>query len=164
MPYSKDDDTENAINSALQMRNALIKFNKNRGDQNNPKIKIGCGINTGQVLAGQIGSLNRMEYTVIGDSVNLASRIEELNKTFKTDILISQDSFDKVSEIFDVVAMKPIKVKGKVERQKIYAVLGRLDDPERPKSLEELRELLDIEIPTPNPQNKDQKHELSQEV
>ncbi len=143
-PISHGNDAENAINGALMMRTALRKFNQNRGGDRKPIIKIGCGLNSGDVLAGQIGSNERMEYTVIGDAVNLASRIEALNKPMGTDILISQGTADMVEGIFDIVPMNKIKVKGKSEPQQIYAVLGRLDDPDRPKSLKELRDRVGI--------------------
>jgi adenylate cyclase len=138
-PVSTGNDTENAINGALMMRKTLAEFNTGRGGDKHPVIRIGCGINTGPVLAGQIGSEERMEYTVIGDTVNLASRIESLNKPFGTDILISEDAYKKVKEIFAIEKMQSIKVKGKSEAQNVYAVLGRLDDPSRPKSLSEVR-------------------------
>jgi adenylate cyclase len=141
-PISKGNDTEYAINSALDMRRELILFNKDRGGPKKPAIQIGCGINTGNVLAGQIGSENRMEYTVIGDCVNLASRLESLNKPFGTDILISEDSHNLVKGIFAVEKMKEIKVKGKMEPQQVYAVLGRADDPTRPKSINELQSMM----------------------
>jgi adenylate cyclase len=145
-PISHGNDTENALNGALMMRKALMEFNKGRGGDKKPIIKIGCGINTGPVLAGQIGSSERMEYTVIGDAVNLASRIEALNKPFGTDILISTDTYNEIKDIFRVEPMQKIKVKGKSEPQQIYAVLGRLDDPSAPKTLEDLRKMLGIEM------------------
>ncbi len=138
-PVSTGNDTENAINGALMMRAALAEFNTGRGGDKHPVIRIGCGINTGPVLAGQIGSDERMEYTVIGDTVNLASRIESLNKPFGTDILISEDAYTKVKDIFAVEKMQSIKVKGKSEAQNVYAVIGRRDDNARPKSLSEVR-------------------------
>ncbi|MCP4131043.1 MAG: HAMP domain-containing protein [bacterium] len=144
-PVSHGNDTENAINGSLMMRKSLMEFNVGRGGPKKPIIKIGSGINTGAVLAGQIGSDNKMEYTVIGDAVNLASRIEALNKPFGTDVLISQDSYNLVEGIYYVEKMQAIKVKGKKEPQQIYAVLGRKDDPESPTTLAQVRELLGIE-------------------
>lgn len=145
-PVSYGNDTENAINGALMMRAALIEFNKGRGGDKKPIIKIGCGINTGPVLAGQIGSNERMEYTVIGDTVNLASRIEALNKPFGTDILISHDTYLQIKHIFRVEPMQKIKVKGKSEPQQIYAVLGRIDDQNSPRTLEEMRSIVGIDM------------------
>ena len=136
-------DTENAVNSALMMRKSLLEFNMDASEKK-PAAKYGCGINTGDVVSGQIGSDERLEYTVIGDAVNLASRIEALNKPFGTDILISQDSYEHVSDIFKVEKMPSIKVKGKSEPQTIYAVLGRFDDPECPSSLSEVRRIVGI--------------------
>jgi adenylate cyclase len=146
-PIARDNDAERAVNSALLMRKELVALNREKSGPINPALRIGCGINTGTVLAGQIGSENRMEYTVIGDPVNLASRIESLNKPFGTDILISDNTYRLVRDVFAVERMKQIRVKGKSEEQQIYAVLGRLDDPERPKSVAELRAMLGIDTP-----------------
>lgn len=145
-PISRGNDTEKAIDSALLMRKTMIEYNKTRGSANRPKIKFGVGINTGPALVGQIGTENRMEYTVIGDAVNMASRTESLNKAFGTDILISEDSYKLVKDIYAVEGMRPIRVKGKEKPQQIYAVLGRFDDPERPKSVEELKSRWGIEF------------------
>ena len=142
VPSSNGNDTENAVNGALMMRKALAEFNKGRGGPRKPIIKCGSGINTGDIIAGQIGSIERMEYTCIGDAVNLASRIEGLNKPFKTDILISEFSYSLIKDIFNVVPMKKIIVKGKAQPQQIYAVLGRRDDPSAPAHIDELRALL----------------------
>ena len=131
------------------MRKALAEFNKKRGRPGRPCIHIGIGINSGPVLAGQIGSQERMEYTVIGDTVNLASRIEALNKPFATDILITEDSYMHVRDIYRVHPMKKIMVKGKSNPQQIFAVLGRIDDPETPKTLTSLRLNGRIEPPPP---------------
>ena len=139
-------ETEAAIDASLLMRQALLVFNQGRGGDKKPIIKIGCGINSGYVISGQIGSNERLEYTVIGDSVNLASRIESLNKPFGTDLLISQDSYEQVKDKYKVEKMPSIKVKGKEEPQTIYSVLGRLDDPNCPKDMKELRKLLSIDF------------------
>lgn len=125
-------DTERSILAALDMRKSLIQFNKGRGSDKKPKIFIGIGINTGEVIAGQIGSEDRLEYTVIGDTVNLASRVESLTKVFGADILITGNSYEKVKGIFNVEKLKPIQVKGKKSLQTIYAVLGHSKDKNCP--------------------------------
>lgn len=163
-PVSKGNDTENAINAALMMRRELIEFNRDRGSDKRPIIRIGCGINTGPVLAGQIGSEDRMEYTVIGDTVNLASRIEALNKPFGTDILISADSCERLTDTYRVEPMRKIMVKGKEEPQQIFAVLGRLDDSDSPETIEQLRELLDTEYVISNENDKDLEEEVKYEI
>ena len=139
-------ETEAAVTASLMMRTALQEFNVGRGGDKKPIIKIGCGINSGYVISGQIGSNERLEYTVIGDSVNLASRIESLNKPFGCDILISQDSYEQVKDIFKVEKMPSIKVKGKEDPQTIYSVLGRLDDPDCPPDMRTLRKILHIDF------------------
>ncbi len=162
-PVSTGNDTESAINCGLMMRETLIEYNLDRGSVKKPKIQIGCGINTGPVIAGQIGSHERMEYTVIGDTVNVASRIESLNKPFGTDILISQDSYRLVEGIFNIAAMQKIMIKGKSRPQQIYAVLGRKDDPRAPKTIAALRKMLGIKAPSLkdfDPNQKEVKYEI----
>ncbi len=144
-PVSHGNDTENAINSALMMRSALEKFNRGQGGDKKPIIKIGCGINTGSLVSGQIGSENRMEYTVIGDAVNLASRIEGLTKPFGADILVSEDSYALVGDLYHTAEMPPIMVKGKSDPVKIYAVLGHRNDPHAFTHIDELRQYLGTE-------------------
>jgi adenylate cyclase len=146
VPESKGNDALNAVNATIEMRTALLEFNKGRGSAKKPVIKIGCGLNTGPVLAGQIGSDDRLDYTVIGDAVNLASRVETLNKPFGTDILISEDTYQIVKGDFDCEAMQKIKVKGKSEPQQIYAVIRKKSDKTGPKNLKELRTLLGIDM------------------
>lgn len=165
VPDSRGNDTENAINGALLMRKALSEFNRGRGSADKPVIMIGTGINTGEVIAGQIGSLERMEYTCIGDPVNLASRIESLNKLFHTDILISEHSFELVKRTFRVEPMKQILVKGKAAPQQIYAVLGRYDDPDSFRSIADLRAFLgydEVRLEAVNPDAEEKKYEVAQ--
>ena len=137
-PVSKPNDVENAVNAALEMRAVLHKFNQGRGSRTKPIIRIGMGLNTGEVLAGQIGSNDRLEYTVIGDTVNLASRMEGLNKTFGTDILITQNTYELVKKKFVCQPLHKVQVKGKAEAQRVYAVMGKTGDAKAPKSLAEL--------------------------
>lgn len=141
-PVTRPNDVENAVNATLEMRAALQKFNVGRGAKNKPIIRIGMGLNTGEVLAGQIGSNDRLEYTVIGDTVNLSSRIEGLNKTFGTDILISEHTYELVKKKFTCVPLEKIKVKGKDSAQRVFAVLGKAGDTKAPKTLAELHKLI----------------------
>ncbi len=153
VPVSKgspEADALNAVTSALMMRGALIDFNKGRGGEDKPLIKIGCGLNTGPAIAGQIGSEQRMEYTVIGDAVNLASRIEALNKPFGTDILISENTYLLLKDKVIVEPMSPIKVKGKAQPLQIYAVVN-LTGMEGPKTLADVRNLVGIKPPEAAP-------------
>jgi adenylate cyclase len=143
---SPEEDALAAIKAMVMMRYALLDFNVDRGGEDKPLIHNGCGVNTGPCIAGQIGSLERMEYTVIGDAVNLASRIEALNKPFGTDILISEYTYDLVKDKIIAEAMPAIKVKGKAEPLTIYAVV-KLVGAEGPETLDDLRSFLGIERP-----------------
>lgn len=137
-------DTVNAIQAALLMRARLHRLNTRLLERGLPALQQGCGINTGDVIAGQIGSRKRLEYTVIGDAVNLASRIEYLNKAFGTDILVSDESMDEVPSVFRTIKLPPVQIRGKSEPQVVHAVLGRLDDPAAPRSIEELRRIIGL--------------------
>ncbi len=143
-PVTKPNDVENAVSAALEMRTVLHKFNEGRGSKAKPIIRIGMGLNTGDVLAGQIGSIDRLDYTVIGDTVNLASRIEGLNKAFGTDVLISENTYSLVKAKFVCVALHKVQVKGKAEAQRVYAVLGKKGDTKAPKNLAELHKRIGL--------------------
>jgi len=142
-------DAYNCVKAAIMMRVALYILNRKRrsGDPGNPPINIGCGINTGIVTAGQLGSDLRMEYTVIGDPVNLASRIESLNKPLGTDILISEDTWNLVKYQFITEEMPSVTVKGKEKPVRLFAVINHVSVTSGPKTLAELRELLGIKPP-----------------
>ena len=91
-----------------------------------PDIHIGVGINTAEVVVGNIGSLDhKLDYTVIGDGVNLASRLESANKEFHTGIIVSEFTLAKLGDRFDVRALGDVKVKGKERPVAIYELLGR---------------------------------------
>ncbi|MCL2441373.1 MAG: adenylate/guanylate cyclase domain-containing protein [Treponema sp.] len=140
-------DAFNCIKAALMMRKSLYYMNKERkkGDPADPLIRIGCGINTGLVTACQLGSGKRMEYTVIGDPVNLTSRIEALAKPLGADILISEDTWSLVGDKFVTEEMTTLTVKGKSVR--IFAVINFSGEEKGPQSLDEVRELLGLEAP-----------------
>lgn len=140
------DDALAAVRAMLMMRSTLLDFNRDRGTEDKPLIRNGAGVNTGPCIAGQIGSLQRMEYTVIGDAVNLASRIEALNKPFGTDILISENTYELVKDAIVAEAMPSITVKGKAKPLTIYAVI-KLKESEGPETLAELRDFLGVKPP-----------------
>jgi len=142
-------DAFNGVKAALMMRKALYILNKKRipDDPGDPPIKIGCGINSGIVTAGQLGSDLRMEYTVIGDPVNLASRIEALNKPLGTDILISESTWNLIKYFFITEEMPSVTVKGKEKPVRIFAVVNHVSVTSGPRTLAEVREMLGIKPP-----------------
>ena len=142
-------DAFNGVLTALMMRKAVHEMNKQRrkGDPSNPPINIGCGINTGIVTAGQLGSDMRMEYTIIGDPVNLASRMESLNKPLGTDILISENTWKFVKKYFITEEMPPVTVKGKKRPVRIFAVINVAGTDKGPKTIADVRKLLGIQPP-----------------
>jgi adenylate cyclase len=150
---SPAEDAFNCVKAALMMRRALVEMNKDRraDDPANPPIRIGCGINTGMVTAGQIGSEERMEYTVVGDPVNLASRTEGLNKPLGTDILITENTWALIGKYLLTEEMPPVKVKGKKDALRMFAVInlapGAKGPYPGPQTLAELRGLLGIPPP-----------------
>ena len=155
---------ESAINGSLLMREVLMKFNQNRGSAARPVFQVGCGLNSGPATVGIMGGgSSKEEWAHMGDSVNIASRVESLNKPMGTDILITEMTSDLVKGIYDLVPMKKIKVKGKTTPLRIFAVLGRLDDDERPKSLTELRTLLGIQGDF-SKVTSEEKHEVKYEI
>jgi len=142
-------DALSCIKAALMMRMALAKLNNDRkpGDPGDPPIVIGAGINTGIVTAGQLGSDMRMEYTVIGDPVNLASRTESLNKPFGTDILITEDTWRLTNDQLITEEMPSVTVKGKEKPVRMFAVINFNSIKTGPQTLDEVRRLLGINPP-----------------
>ncbi|MBR4825579.1 MAG: HAMP domain-containing protein [Spirochaetaceae bacterium] len=139
-------DAMNAVAAALMMRAALFNFNKTRREKGLAPVRIGCGINSGPVVAGQIGSNERMEYTVIGDAVNLASRTEALNKPFATDILITENTYNLIKSRLIVEEMPGVHVKGKTEAIKMFAVIN-IVGKEKPSTIEEVRRIIGTTAP-----------------
>ena len=151
---SPKDDALAAVTSAFLMRNALAEYNLTRKEKGLKPIHTGCGINSGDVVAGQVGSHERMEYTVIGDTVNLASRIESINKQLSTDILITENTYKLIKEYVVAEKMPSFHVKGKKKAVKLYAPValkqsadGLLDNAEQCKTLKELRKKLGMKEP-----------------
>lgn len=98
IPVKSDDHAERAVEAAFEIDRRLEEFNRSRGDKGLFTVKIGIGIHTGEVIAGNIGNSSKLEYTVIGDTVNAASRIESLTKKFETKLLIGESVYNSLSK------------------------------------------------------------------
>lgn len=120
-PVSHENDSENAIRAALDMMNELNELNKERASEGKKEINMGIGINTGRVVAGNMGSESRLNYTVLGDNVNIASRLCSYAK--KMQILISGPTYVGVKGIVKADFLESIMVKGKKEPIKIFEVI-----------------------------------------
>jgi class 3 adenylate cyclase len=118
---------QDAINASIEMMEQLIVFNKENEKKNLPHIDIGVGIHTGMCMLGTVGEYERMDTTVISDAVNLAARIESLTKTYKTPILISEETFKGLikNKNIKVRYIGIARVKGKSITTKLYEILVR---------------------------------------
>jgi len=119
-PISGDEDTKRAVETAVEMQNKIKRLNKERKKRKKPEIFIGAGINKGMVVSGNIGSRDMMDYTVIGDTVNLAARLCSSAKP--GEILVSLSVQENTKDKFDYIKLKPIKVKGKKNKIDLYKV------------------------------------------
>lgn len=122
-PVQDKNHVQNAVRCADEMLKKVAELREKWINEGKPKIEIGIGINTGEAFVGNIGSEKRLEYTVIGDVVNLASRIESYNKVYKTNFLISSTTYEKVRNIVDVIKISDVSVRGKEKKLDIYEVL-----------------------------------------
>ena len=119
-PVSSKNSAKDAFEAALDMRKALVEVNAEFKAEGLPELKFGIGIHTGPVFAGTIGAASRMEYTVIGDTVNTASRLESLCKTYTTDLLISEAAAGKLGEDTCLTFIADAQIRGKTEAMKVY--------------------------------------------
>jgi adenylate cyclase len=118
-----------AVKSALEMRWRLAAFNQSRLMTNQPLIRIGIGISSGEVVSGNIGSQKRMDYTVIGDGVNLSARLESATKEYGCDIILSEYTYNLCRDRIWVRELDRIRVKGKNQAVSIYELIGETDTP-----------------------------------
>ncbi|MCM0594107.1 MAG: GAF domain-containing protein [Gloeotrichia echinulata DVL01] len=132
-----------AVQAALDMRQRLAEFNRRRIIQAQPQINIGIGISSGEVVSGNIGSQKRMDYTVIGDGVNLSSRLEGVTKEYHCDIILSEFTYKLCSDRIWVRQLDKIRVKGKHEAVNIYELISDRTTPLDP-TIEEFLSHYDI--------------------
>ena len=119
-PFPKENDALNATQTALKIRQYLSSYNEFRPEFLDEEIKAGIGIATGPVFAGNIGSVNRMEFSVMGDPVNLAARLESLTKYAGLDILVDGNTRVKLADKVRCKKVKFTKIRGKINEVKIY--------------------------------------------
>jgi len=127
-PITHENDPELAIRAALEMSRKVSEFNKTLPIKLEKPLSLHIGINTGLVIAGNMGSNNKMDYTVMGDTVNLSSRLE--SKASAGKIYISAYTYNLVKNLFEFIELEPIEVKGKKDPVSVYEVVRLLDDSE----------------------------------
>jgi adenylate cyclase len=123
-PLDQPDHAKRACLAALDMLDELHRLQKKWGAEGLPALNIGIGVNAGPMVVGNMGSDRRFNYTVMGDSVNLGSRLEGLNKVYGTNIIVSQMTFEKVQEEFLGREVDLVRVKGKGQPVKIFELLA----------------------------------------
>ncbi|MBL7545629.1 MAG: adenylate/guanylate cyclase domain-containing protein [Bdellovibrionaceae bacterium] len=124
VPKSSKKDAHNAVKACLEMRRALAELNEKRMGRKEPPIQIGMGLHAGSAISGTIGSDERMEYTIIGNTVNTGSRIESSTKAFGSDLLVSDTVLEKVGDDFLTEYAGSAEVKGRSEPLKLHKVRG----------------------------------------
>ncbi len=136
MPVSHNDDPDRAVRTAIEMIKELQRFNQENESKGRSPIEIGIGINTDVVVSGNIGSRKRMDFTVIGDGVNLASRLESACKQYSALILISENTCNQLRGTYLMREADRVVVKGQSKPVAIYEVLEYHDENSFPHAME----------------------------
>lgn len=139
LPLPHGDDEDRGVRAAIDMLTQLRRWNQLRQSEGKVPIEVGIGVNTDAIVAGNIGSPKRMDFTVIGDGVNLASRLEGACKEYGTRILISENTYSKLRGTYSIREVDRVIVKGKTEPAAVYEVL----DYHTPETFPNFRESLD---------------------
>ena len=138
-PHPVPDHADQACLAALYCQSHLKALNEKRTQDNLPPFFTRIGINTGTALVGNLGTIERMNYTAIGDAVNLASRLQGINKIYQTKIILGEETQAKLSANFVIRPLDIVEVKGKKIKTKIYELMGVLSgDPQTQVSLEQM--------------------------
>ncbi len=137
-PIPQEDHAQRAVETALGMQQQLTYFNQRQQSQGMSTVQIGIGINSDDVITGNIGSSKRMEFTAIGDGVNLTSRIESATKFYGCSILISENTYKHCKDIIWVRELDYVCVRGKRQPVYLYEVLGLRSQPLSPAQQEQI--------------------------
>ncbi len=136
LPLAHDDDEDRGVRAAISMITELSIWNKKRIAEGKKPIDMGIGLNTDMIVSGNIGSPKRMDYTTIGDGVNLAARLESACKQYSARILISENTFKKLRGTYRIREIDLVVVKGKTEPVGVYEVLDYYTDEAFPSVME----------------------------
>ncbi|MGR3179115.1 MAG: GAF domain-containing protein [Candidatus Anammoxibacter sp.] len=136
IPFAHDDDEDRGVRAAISMITGLDEWNKKRLAAGKKPVDMGIGLNTDNVVTGNIGSPKRMDYTIIGDGVNLAARLESACKQYSARILISEGTFKKLRGTYRIREVDLVVVKGKTKPATIYEVLDYHSDETFPNLME----------------------------
>ncbi len=121
-PVAQPDHARRAVITALEMQAAMQTLNLKRAQRGEEAISVGIGVNTGLAISGNLGSIKRMEFTVIGDTVNLAARLE--SRAARGQVLIGSKTYEKVEDMIESEALGQVAVKGKTEPVEVWLVKG----------------------------------------
>jgi adenylate cyclase len=138
IPVGHDDDEDRAVRAAVSMIRDLDTWNRVRIQEGKMPIEIGIGLNTDTVVSGNIGSKKRMDFTIIGDGVNLASRLESACKQYKARILVSEFTFRKLRGTYRAREVDKLVVKGKTQPVGVYELLEYHSEESFPNMMEVL--------------------------
>ena len=127
-PFRGPEDADHAVQTAVEMLRSLRQFNARRIADGQEAVRMGIGVNTDEVLSGNIGSLKRMDYTVIGDGVNLASRLESANKSYGTEILVSEFTVAELKGSYIMRQVDLMRVKGKSKPVGVFEILDHFGE------------------------------------
>jgi len=132
VPEAKPDDAVRAVRCSFEMQQALGRINETRKSRDLAPLRMGVALHTGVVVAGIVGSPQRMEYTVIGDTANLTARIEGYNRELGTDILLSGETAALLDTSISTTPIREISVRGRKKPVRLYTVTGYVPDAEGP--------------------------------
>lgn len=127
-PIADPEQEKHAVLAAIEMQKALADLRKKWESEGKPRIDMGIGIHTGEAIVGSIGSADRMEYTAIGDTVNIASRLESATKEKGFQIIVSESTFLGLKEAFPYKFLGELSLQGRSEPIKAYAIVYKTDD------------------------------------
>ena len=123
LPIAHDDDEDRAVRAAIEMVRGCRRYSEERVRRGQRAVAMGIGVNTGMVVSGNIGSTRRMDYTIIGDGVNLASRLESACKKYSAELLISEGTYRRLRGTYRIREIDLVVVKGKTEPVAVFEVL-----------------------------------------